>query len=91
MLVENTLFANRYRLEKRLGEGAFSVVWKATDTKAGNLNVALKIYAPEKGLDENGTKTFSEEFALVFNMSHQNLLTPTYFDDYNGSSVGVPT
>lgn len=85
MLVENTLFANRYRLEKRLGEGAFSVVWKATDTKAGNLNVALKIYAPEKGLDENGTKTFSEEFALVFNMSHQNLLTPTYFDDYNGS------
>lgn len=85
MLVEQTIFAKRYKLLKRMGQGAFSEVWKAEDTKAGNLTVALKIYAPEKGLDENGTKTFSEEFALVFNMSHQNLLTPTYFDDYNGS------
>lgn len=85
MLQEQQLFANRYLLVKRLGQGAFSEVWKAEDTKAGNLTVALKIYAPEKGLDENGAKTFSEEFSLVFNMSHQNLLTPTYFDEYNGS------
>jgi hypothetical protein len=35
MLSENQLFANRYRLVKRLGQGAFSEVWKAEDTKAG--------------------------------------------------------
>lgn len=85
MLTENQLFANRYRLIKRLGQGAFSEVWKAEDTKAGNMVVALKIYAPDKGMDEDGVKIFSEEFSLVFNVSHKNLLTPSHFDDFNGS------
>ena len=47
--------------------------------------VALKIYAPDKGMDEDGVKMFSSEFTLVFNVSHKNLLTPSYYDDYNGS------
>ena len=79
MLTENQLFANRYRLVKRLGQGAFSEVWKAEDTETGNLTVALKVYAPDKGLDEDGAKIFSEEFAIVFNVHHSNLLTPTYY------------
>lgn len=85
MLRENQLFANRYRLVKRLGQGAFSEVWKAEDTETGNLTVALKVYAPDKGLDEDGAKVFSEEFAIVFNIHHQNLLTPTYYAKENGS------
>lgn len=85
MLEEQTLFANRYKLVKRLGQGAFSEVWKAEDIKANNMVVALKIYAPDKGMDEDGVKMFSSEFTLVFNVSHKNLLTPSYYDDYNGS------
>lgn len=85
MLQENQLFANRYRLVKRLGQGAFSEVWKAEDTKAGDLIVALKVYAPDKGLDEDGAKVFSDEFAIVFNVHHSNLLTPNYFDEENNS------
>jgi serine/threonine protein kinase len=85
MLEQNQIFANRYRLIKRLGSGAFSEVWKAEDTKAGNLTVAIKIYAPDKGMDEDGIAIFSQEFSLVFNVSHQNLLKPTYFDECNGS------
>lgn len=85
MLEQNQIFANRYRLIKRLGSGAFSEVWKAEDTKAGNLTVAIKIYAPDKGMDEDGIAIFSQEFLLVFNVSHQNLLKPTYFDECNGS------
>lgn len=85
MLTENQVFANRYRLVKRLGQGAFSEVWKAEDTKANNMVMALKIYAPDKGMDEDGVQIFSGEFSLVFNVSHKNLLTPTYFDDFNGS------
>ena len=85
MLTENQLFANRYRLVKRLGQGAFSEVWKAEDTKAGNLTVALKVYAPDKGLDEDGSKIFGEEFAIVFNIHHQNLLTPSTFDEEKNS------
>ena len=85
MLTENQLFANRYRLMKRLGQGAFSEVWKAEDTKVGNLIVALKVYAPDKGLDEDGAKVFGDEFAIVFNIHHQNLLTPSTFDEEKGS------
>lgn len=85
MLSQNELFANRYRLLKRLGSGAFSEVWKAEDTKVGNLIVALKIYAPSKGLDEDGVGILSDEFAVVFDLHHQNLLTPSSFDEYNGS------
>ena len=84
-LQEDQLFANRYRLLKRLGSGAFSEVWKAEDVEAGNLVVAIKIYAPDKGMDEDGVKIFSQEFAIVFNVSHQNLLRPNYFDKNNGS------
>lgn len=85
MLQENQLFANRYRLVKRLGQGAFSEVWKAEDTMVGNLTVALKVYAPDKGLDEDGAKIFGEEFAIVFNIHHQNLLTPSTFDKEQNS------
>ena len=85
MLQENQLFANRYRLVKRLGQGAFSEVWKAEDTKVGNLTVALKIYAPDKGLDEDGAKVFGDEFAIVFNVHHSNLLTPSTFDEEKNS------
>ncbi|MBO6051415.1 MAG: SUMF1/EgtB/PvdO family nonheme iron enzyme [Bacteroidales bacterium] len=85
MLIKNQLFANRYRLVKHLGNGAFSEVWKAEDTKVGNLTVALKVYAPDKGLDEDGSKVFGDEFAIVFNLHHQNLLTPSTFDEEKGS------
>lgn len=83
-LHESDLFANRYLLIKRLGSGAFSEVWKAKDIKA-DLIVAIKIYAPDKGMDEDGIAVFSQEFSLVFNISHQNLLRPNHFDVWNGS------
>ena len=76
---ENTLFHDRYRLLRRLGGGGFSEVWLSEDTKTG-LIVALKIYAPETGLDEDGTRLFSHEFSLVFNLNHSNLLKPSYYD-----------
>ncbi len=84
-LQENQLFANRYLLLSRLGSGAFSEVWKAQDTIADQLVVAIKIYAPDKGMDEDGIAVFSQEFSLVFNISHQNLLRPNHFDVFEGS------
>ena len=83
-LKENGFFdeRQRYRLIRKLGSGGFSEVWLAEDTKANNMEVALKIYASAGGLDEDAVKMFSNEFALLFNMSHSNLLKPTYFDDY---------
>ena len=82
----NYKFANqRYLLLKRIGVGGYSEVWLAEDTKAGNLEVALKIFAPEKGLDSKGLEVFSKEYSLVFNLNHKNLLIPKHFDEFEGS------
>ena len=98
-LQENTLFHNRYRLIKLLGRGGFSEVWLAEDEKANKIKIALKVYAPGTGLDEDGARLFTQEFSLVFNVNHSNLLKPTHFDIYeqmpylvmpfcnNGSSI----
>lgn len=43
-LYKGFLFHNRYLLVSTLGCGASAEVWKAKDTKANNLTVALKIF-----------------------------------------------
>lgn len=85
MVLENgAVFADRYILVKLLGKGGFSEVWLAQDNKSG-LDIALKVYAPNGGLDDRGTEMFSKEFSLVFNSNHTNILTPTYFDVFERS------
>lgn len=84
LLEQGSLFAERYQLKKLLGRGGFSEVWLASDKMSG-VDVAIKVYAPYGGLDENGLALFSKEFSLVFNINQTNLLKPTYFDSYNGS------
>lgn len=76
---ENKLFHDRYFLERLLGRGNFSEVWLAKDTKT-DIHVALKIYAPATGLDDNGLNIFAREFSLVVNANHKNLLKPLYYD-----------
>ncbi|MCX6276549.1 MAG: protein kinase, partial [Bacteroidetes bacterium] len=84
-LQPNHKFANRYLLKKLLGVGGYSQVWLAEDTKSGNLEVAVKIFAPGQGMDDKGLELFSKEYALVFNLNHPGLLKPTHFDDFEGS------
>jgi serine/threonine protein kinase len=81
----NNKFANRYLLKKLIGVGGYSQVWLAEDSKSGNLEVAIKIFAPGQGLDDKGLELFSKEYALVFNLNHKNLLIPKHFDDFEGS------
>jgi len=81
----NDKFANRYLLKKLLGVGGYSQVWLATDAKSGNLEIAVKIFAPGQGMDDKGLELFSKEYSLVFNLNHPGLLKPTYFDDFEGS------
>ena len=79
-LQEDILFDDRYLLKKLLGCGGFSEVWLVEDTKVGNKRMALKVYAPGTGLDEDGVQLFSSEFELVFDLNHTHLLRPAYFD-----------
>ena len=80
LLEQDTLFDDRYLLKKILGCGGFSEVWLVEDIKVGNKKMALKIYAPDKGLDADGVQIFSSEFELVFDLNHTNLLHPAHFD-----------
>lgn len=85
LLNPNTVFSKRYRLTKHLGTGAFAEVWKAEDTLASNTIVAIKIYAPDKGMDQDGIQIFRNEYALPSQLKHTNLLNAKHFDVYNGS------
>ena len=76
---QNTVFHERYQLERLLGRGNFSEVWLAKDNKT-QVEVALKIYAPATGLDDEGLNVLAREFSLVVNVNHKNLLKPLYYD-----------
>jgi len=85
-LFENQLFDGRYLLIELIGRGASAEVWKATDTKAGDMVVAVKIYKPDTlGPGSAGIAEFQREFTMVYNMTHTNLLHPQGFDISEGS------
>jgi serine/threonine protein kinase len=82
MLNESITIKNRYLLIKLLGRGGFSEVWLALD-QITSLQVALKIYAPGTGLDDEGIKLFTQEFSLVYDLNHTNLLKPSHYDYFD--------
>ncbi len=73
------IFDGRYIQEQLLGRGAFSEVWKVKDKQTG-VTLALKIYNPTTGIDEDGNEMLTHEFALMVNANHKNLLHPLFFD-----------
>lgn len=84
-LRENTLFDSRYKLLRKLGEGGYSEVWCVEDTIA-KFKLALKIFLPSAQLDERGIELFRNEFTVIYNLNHSNLLKCTYL----GVSEGCP-
>ena len=83
-LQKGFLFHGRYQLVELLGCGASAEVWKALDTKANRLVVALKIFSQHATMDSYGLQNFEREFTTVYNMKHSNLLPPTGYDIFEG-------
>lgn len=81
------LFNDRYELQEPIGKGGFASVWRVTDTKS-RLDVVLKVY---DGVDEEGECLFRSEFAMVHSLNHTNILTPDYYDVYDGTPYIVMT
>lgn len=84
-LQEGYFFDERYKLIRKLGEGAYSEVWLVDDTQL-RMKWALKIFLPSAKLDDDSVNLFIEEFKLVHNINHPNLLKYDYF----GICVGYP-
>ena len=89
------LFDGRYRLMYPLStDGATADIWLAVDTNTVDcelsdnngdvdeeqgLKVAIKVYRPQNALDIEGIQRFRNEFKVVFNCQHSNLLHPVHF------------
>jgi len=74
LLQTDTLFDRRYRLQKQIGSGGFSEVWKAFDTMLEE-DIVIKVYS---GIDEHGLEAFRNELAVSFKFKHTNILKPLY-------------
>lgn len=79
VLKKGLLFDRRYMLICNLGRGASAQVWLAQDTMVNNLLVAIKVLSSYQGIDTLGIQNFQKEFSYVYNIQHQNLLTPTNY------------
>ncbi|CAN5587457.1 hypothetical protein BH23BAC1_BH23BAC1_25480 [soil metagenome] len=78
-LEENMWINNNYLLKRLLGTGGFSEVWLA-NYKHANIDVALKFFAPDKGLGVADLNNFKKEFLTTLNLSHPNLLVAQHLD-----------
>ncbi|MDX6615775.1 MAG: eukaryotic-like serine/threonine-protein kinase [Solirubrobacterales bacterium] len=63
----------RYRLERLLGTGGMSSVWKARDERLGR-PVAVKILSETLALDSSFVKRFAREARVAAGLSHPNLV-----------------
>ena len=65
------LFAGRYRVERRLGEGDRKRTYRAEDVKVGDRLVALSVVKPHASvLDPDGTKREANLLSRVKNHTH---------------------
>lgn len=75
----------KYRLEKRLGKGAFADVWKARDT-VEHRPVALKIALPEL-VSEWGREAIEHEARVAARLHHRNIVAIRNADWVEGRFV----
>lgn len=65
------VFAQRYLVEKKLGEGGMGVVYKATDTML-NVSVALKVMSAQIAHNHETLERLKREVILARRVSHPN-------------------
>lgn len=75
----------KYRLDKRLGKGAFATVWKARDS-VEKRDVALKITHPELAV-EHGRSALEHEARIATRLTHPNIVAVRNADWIQGYFV----
>ncbi len=69
-----SLFADRYRLERKLGSGGMADVWLAEDQELGR-RVAVKILHERYANDEQFVERFRREATHAAGLSHPNIVS----------------
>ena len=69
-----TLFADRYKLERKLGSGGMADVWLAEDQELGR-KVAVKILHERYATDEQFVERFRREATHAAGLSHPNIVS----------------
>ena len=75
----------KYRLDRRLGRGAFADVWRARDTVESQ-PVALKVVLPEV-VEAHGREMTEHEARVAARLKHPNIASVRNADWINGYFV----
>ncbi len=72
-LKANTVLADRYHVIRKIGEGAFGVVWLVEDVVV-NDQFALKFLSPHVAADHNMIERFTHELRYARKVTHENVI-----------------
>jgi beta-lactam-binding protein with PASTA domain/tRNA A-37 threonylcarbamoyl transferase component Bud32 len=72
-VIEQQAFNNRYRLDRKLGEGGMATVYGGTDTVLRR-RVAIKVLRPQYAADEEFVRRFYQEAESAARLSHPNIV-----------------
>jgi serine/threonine-protein kinase len=72
-VIEQQSFNNRYKLDRKLGEGGMATVYSGTDTVLRR-RVAIKVLRPQYAADEEFVRRFYQEAESAARLSHPNIV-----------------
>ena len=72
-MIEQQTFNNRYRLDRKLGEGGMATVYCGTDTLLRR-RVAIKVLRPQYAADDEFVRRFYQEAESAAKLSHPNIV-----------------
>ena len=72
-MIEQQIFNNRYRLDRKLGEGGMATVYCGTDTLLRR-RVAVKVLREQYAADDEFVRRFYQEAESAARLSHPNIV-----------------
>lgn len=90
------LYAGRYQLEERLGQGGMGVVYRATDRRTGGI-VAVKVITSTLATDPEYLERLRREARITASLTSPRVVRVIDLDEHNGAPflvleyVGGPT